>query len=52
MDPHGLNRRKLSIGHRGSTSGDHQLDALNEDPDENNSDSDADTMSTVPRVKL
>ncbi|XP_063358382.1 chitin synthase chs-2 isoform X1 [Cydia amplana] len=51
VDPHGLSRgRKLSIGHRGSTSGDHGLDALAEDPeDEHNLDSDTDTLSTVPR---
>ncbi|XP_061707237.1 chitin synthase chs-2 isoform X3 [Cydia pomonella] len=51
VDPHGLSRgRKLSIGHRGSTNGDHGLDALAEDPeDEHNSDSDTDTLSTVPR---
>lgn len=53
MDPHGLSRsRKLSLGPRGSTNGDHQLDALNEDPEEeNDSDSDTGTLSTEPRVR-
>ncbi|XP_059060464.1 chitin synthase chs-2 isoform X2 [Achroia grisella] len=53
IDPHGLNRgRKLSVGHRGSTNGDHQLDALAEGPEEDhNSDSETDTLSTVPRER-
>lgn len=48
-----MNRgRKLSVGHRGSTNGDHQLDALAEGPeDEHDSDSETDTLSTTPRVK-
>ncbi|GBP49018.1 Chitin synthase chs-2 [Eumeta japonica] len=50
VDPHGLRSRKLSVGHRGSTHGDHQLDALNEHPEEDeNSDSETDTLSTAPR---
>lgn len=54
VDPHGLNRgRKLSVGHRGSTSGDHQLDALAEGPeDDDDSNSETDTMSTSPRVSI
>ncbi|KAL0849268.1 hypothetical protein ABMA28_013597 [Loxostege sticticalis] len=53
VDPHGLNRgRKLSVGHRGSTNGDHQLDALAEGPeDEHDSDSETDTLSTTPRER-
>ncbi|NP_001245291.1 chitin synthase A [Bombyx mori] len=53
VDPHGLSRsRKLSLGPRGSTNGDHQLDALNEDPEEeNDSDSDTGTLSTEPRER-
>ncbi|XP_063838670.1 chitin synthase chs-2 isoform X3 [Ostrinia nubilalis] len=53
VDPHGLNRgRKLSVGHRGSTNGDHQLDALAEGPeDEHDSDSETDTLSTSPRER-
>lgn len=53
VDPHGLSRgRKLSLGPRGSTSGDHQLDALAEGPEEDQgSDSDTDTLSTTPREK-
>ncbi|XP_073941848.1 hyaluronan synthase-like protein kkv isoform X4 [Choristoneura fumiferana] len=49
VDPHGLSRgRKLSI--RGSTTGDHQLNALAEDPeDERSSDSETETLSTSPR---
>nr|NP_001296068.1 uncharacterized LOC105380296 [Plutella xylostella]API61825.1 chitin synthase 1 [Plutella xylostella]API61826.1 chitin synthase 1 [Plutella xylostella]BAF47974.1 chitin synthase 1 [Plutella xylostella] len=50
LDPHGLHRgRKLSIGHRGSTNGDHGLDALAEDNEDHNLDSDTDTLSTAPR---
>ncbi|RVE50442.1 hypothetical protein evm_004867 [Chilo suppressalis] len=51
VDPHGLNRgRKLSVGHRGSTNGDHALNPLTEGPeDENDSDSETDTLSTSPR---
>lgn len=53
MDPHGLNRgRKLSVGPRGSNAGDHQLDPLAEGPEEDNDlTSEADTMSTAPRVR-
>lgn len=52
VDPHGLSRsRKLSVGLRGSTSGDHQLDALAEGPEDNDSDSETDTLSTAPRVR-
>lgn len=54
VDPHGLNRgRKLSVGHRGSTNGDHGLDALAEGPeDDDDANSDTDTMSTSPRVRI
>nr|AKR54211.1 chitin synthase 1 variant b [Helicoverpa armigera] len=53
VDPHGMSRgRKLSVGPRGSTTGDHGLDALDERPEEeNDSDSETDTLSTVPREK-
>ncbi|XP_053606189.1 chitin synthase chs-2 isoform X2 [Plodia interpunctella] len=53
IDPHGLNRgRKLSVGHRGSTNGDHGLDALAEGPEEEHgSDSETDTLSTSPRER-
>nr|QHN12653.3 chitin synthase A [Chilo partellus] len=53
VDPHGLNRgRKLSVGHRGSTNGDHGLNPLTEGPeDENDSDSETDTLSTSPRER-
>ncbi|KOB69511.1 Chitin synthase [Operophtera brumata] len=53
VDPHGLNRgRKLSVGHRGSTSGDHALDALAEGPeDDDDSNSETDTLSTSPRER-
>lgn len=45
--------RKLSVGHRGSTNGDHQLDALAEHPEnDSDSNSDADTLSTSPRVRI
>lgn len=52
VDPHGLSRgRKLSV--RGSTAGDHQLNALAEDPeDDRNSDSETETLSTSPRVTI
>lgn len=54
VDPHGLSRgRKLSVGPRGSTSGDHGLDALAEGPEEDHdSDSETDTLSTSPRVRI
>uniref|UniRef100_A0A2A4K4Z2 chitin synthase n=1 Tax=Heliothis virescens TaxID=7102 RepID=A0A2A4K4Z2_HELVI len=53
VDPHGMSRgRKLSVGPRGSTNGEHGLDALAEGPEEeNDSDSETDTLSTVPREK-
>nr|ACA50098.1 chitin synthase 1 [Ectropis obliqua] len=52
IDPHGASRsRKLSVGHRGSTNGDHQLDALAEAPEDDDSNSDTDTLSTSPREK-
>lgn len=53
VDPHGMSRgRKLSVGHRGSTNGDH-LDALAEGPEnDSGSDSETDTLSTSPRVRL
>ncbi|KAI5633975.1 chitin synthase domain-containing protein [Phthorimaea operculella] len=52
VDPHGMSRsRKLSIGHRGSTNGDHGLDALAEGPEDHDSDSETDTLSTSPRER-
>lgn len=53
VDPHGVSRgRKLSVGLRGSTNGDH-LDALAEGPEgDNSSDSETDTLSTSPRVSM
>lgn len=43
--------RKLSVGPRGSNAGDHGLDALAEGPEEDDdSDSETDTLSTTPRV--
>ncbi|KAG6465776.1 hypothetical protein O3G_MSEX015383, partial [Manduca sexta] len=53
VDPHGIARsRKLSLGHRGSTNGDHQLNPLAEGPEEeNDSDSDTGTLSTEPRER-
>nr|AAL38051.2 chitin synthase [Manduca sexta] len=53
VDPHGIARsRKLSLGHRGSTNGDHQLNPLAEGPEEeNDSDSDTGTSSTEPRER-
>lgn len=51
LDPHGQSRgRKLSIGLRGSTNGD-GLITVAEGEEEHDSDSETDTMSTVPRVK-
>ncbi|XP_026324913.1 chitin synthase chs-2 isoform X3 [Hyposmocoma kahamanoa] len=52
IDPHGVSRgRKLSVGLRGSTNGDH-LDALAEGPEgDNSSDSETDTLSTSPRER-
>ncbi|KAJ2953678.1 hypothetical protein O0L34_g1295 [Tuta absoluta] len=52
VDPHGISRsRKLSVGHRGSTNGDHGLDALAEGPEDHGSDSETDTLSTSPRER-
>ncbi|CAH2104562.1 unnamed protein product [Euphydryas editha] len=51
LDPHGQSRgRKLSIGLRGSTNGD-GLVTVAEGEEEHGSDSETDTMSTVPREK-
>lgn len=51
LDPHGQSRgRKLSIGLRGSTNGD-GLITVAEGEEEHDSDSETDTMSTVPRVR-
>ncbi|XP_045459045.1 chitin synthase chs-2 isoform X1 [Melitaea cinxia] len=51
LDPHGQSRgRKLSIGLRGSTNGD-GLITVAEGEEEHDSDSETDTMSTVPREK-
>nr|XP_026487349.1 chitin synthase chs-2 isoform X1 [Vanessa tameamea] len=51
VDPHGqLRGRKLSIGMRGSTNGD-PLVTVAEGEEEHDSDSETDTMSTVPREK-
>lgn len=42
----------MSLGPRGSTNGDHQLDPLTEGPEgENDSDSETETLSTEPRVR-
>ncbi|XP_050362352.1 chitin synthase chs-2 isoform X3 [Nymphalis io] len=51
VDPHGqLRGRKLSIGMRGSTNGD-PLVTVAEGEEDHDSDSETDTMSTVPREK-
>ncbi|XP_038211591.1 chitin synthase chs-2 isoform X1 [Zerene cesonia] len=51
IDPHGQSRgRKLSVGLRGSTNGD-QLVTVAEGEEDHASDSETDTMSTVPREK-
>lgn len=52
MDPHGQSRgRKLSIGMRGSTNGDHLGPVAEGEEEDHDSDSETDTMSSTPRVR-
>ncbi|XP_072936717.1 chitin synthase chs-2 isoform X2 [Epargyreus clarus] len=52
VDPHGQSRsRKLSVGLRGSTSGDPLVSVAEGQEDDNESDSETDTLSTTPREK-